>query len=119
MQRIGTGYSNYFNKKYQRKGPLFQGKFKSKHVDGNDYLVYLSAYVNLNNEIHGLGSLAPKSSFSEYISPQTKDAVCAKEIILGQFKNHGEYALFARDSILETAQRRRQDALLDTILGDI
>ena len=31
MQKLGTGYSMYFNKKYERVGALFQGKFKASH----------------------------------------------------------------------------------------
>ena len=33
MQRLGTGYTNYFNTKFKRKGVLFQGKYKAKLVD--------------------------------------------------------------------------------------
>ena len=33
MNKIGVGYANYFNLKYQRVGPLFQGKFKSVLVN--------------------------------------------------------------------------------------
>lgn len=28
MQKLGTGYTNYFNRKYKRVGGLFQGSFK-------------------------------------------------------------------------------------------
>jgi putative transposase len=36
MKRIGTGYTGYFNCKYKRSVALFQGKFKSIHVDSNE-----------------------------------------------------------------------------------
>jgi putative transposase len=52
MQKIGTGYTNYFNIKQKRSGALFQGKFKAVHVDSNEYLLHLSVYVNLNHFIH-------------------------------------------------------------------
>ncbi len=48
MQKLTTAYSMYFNKKYDRSGTLFQGKFKSKHVAKDNYLKYLFAYINLN-----------------------------------------------------------------------
>lgn len=38
----------YFNKKHDRSGALFEGKFKAKHVDGDEYLKYLFAYIHLN-----------------------------------------------------------------------
>jgi putative transposase len=33
LQKLFGGYTMYFNVKYSRKGVLFQGKSKSKHID--------------------------------------------------------------------------------------
>ncbi|NLC30794.1 MAG: hypothetical protein GX765_01950, partial [Candidatus Moranbacteria bacterium] len=52
MQKLSTSYTMYFNKKYDRSGALFQGRFKSIHIDTNEYLLHLSVYVNKNNFIH-------------------------------------------------------------------
>ena len=48
MEKLGTGYSMYFNKKYNRTGFLFQGNFKAEHVDSDEYLKYLYSYIHLN-----------------------------------------------------------------------
>jgi putative transposase len=48
MQKLATGYSMYFNKKYQRSGGLFEGRFKSRHADSDEYLKYLFSYIHLN-----------------------------------------------------------------------
>jgi putative transposase len=48
MRKLSTGYSMYFNKKHHRTGALFEGKFKSEHVDSDNYLKYLFSYVHLN-----------------------------------------------------------------------
>lgn len=48
MQKLSTGYSLYFNKKYNRTGSLFQGKFKSQHANEDRYLKYLFSYIHLN-----------------------------------------------------------------------
>lgn len=48
MQKLGTAYATYFNKKYKRTGTLFEGPFKAKHVDTEPYLLYLTAYIHLN-----------------------------------------------------------------------
>jgi len=48
MRKLGTGYSMYFNKKHHRTGSLFEGRFKSEHVDSDTYLKYLFAYIHLN-----------------------------------------------------------------------
>ncbi len=48
MQKLTTGYSMYFNKRYVRTGGLFEGRFKSEHAGSDEYLKYLFAYINLN-----------------------------------------------------------------------
>ena len=48
MQKLLTGYSMFFNTKYQRKGSLFEGTFKAKHLDYDQYLKYQFAYIHLN-----------------------------------------------------------------------
>lgn len=48
MKKLGTGYSMYFNKKYDRAGSLFEGKFKAKIAEDDEYLKYLFAYIHLN-----------------------------------------------------------------------
>ncbi len=46
MHRLGTGYTNYFNERYDRSGALFQGRYKDVHVSSNEQLLHLSAYIN-------------------------------------------------------------------------
>ncbi len=48
MQKLSTAYSKYFNKVNNRVGPLFQSRFKARHVDRDEYLKYLFAYIHLN-----------------------------------------------------------------------
>ena len=48
MLKLQTGYSMYFNTKYNRIGTLFQGPFKSEHADEDTYLKYLFSYIHLN-----------------------------------------------------------------------
>ena len=38
----------YFNKKQNRSGSLFEGRFKAKHSNTDEYLKYLFAYIHLN-----------------------------------------------------------------------
>ncbi|MBT3282621.1 hypothetical protein HON59_00530 [bacterium] len=48
MQKLLTAYSMYFNKKYERKGSLFESKFNSKHIDTDEYLNWVFSYIHLN-----------------------------------------------------------------------
>ncbi|ETB63981.1 TPA: hypothetical protein DIC38_01355 [Candidatus Nomurabacteria bacterium] len=49
MRKLGVGYSMFFNIKYDRKGALFGGLFKSKLIGNDDnYMRQLFAYIHLN-----------------------------------------------------------------------
>ena len=48
MRSLITKYSKYFNKKYERVGPLFQGRYKAVLIQNTEYLLYLNRYIHLN-----------------------------------------------------------------------
>ncbi|PIR66278.1 MAG: hypothetical protein COU51_04965 [Parcubacteria group bacterium CG10_big_fil_rev_8_21_14_0_10_36_14] len=48
MHKISIAYTLYFNLKNERKGSLFEGKYKYKIINNEQYLVYLSQYIHLN-----------------------------------------------------------------------
>jgi len=117
MQRMG-GYTKYFNEKYGRSGVLFQGKYKSIHVNSNEYLLHLSSYVNLNFKVHKIGSPTSKikSSWDEYIATESKSVFCRKDIILEQFRTKAEYKTFAEGSLEDILRRREEDKDINALL---
>ena len=48
MRKVSTAYAKYFNAKYQRTGSLFEGKFKSVHIENDNQAKYLFSYIHLN-----------------------------------------------------------------------
>jgi len=48
MRKLLTGYSKYFNKKYERTGALFEGRFKSTRITSDAQAKYLFSYIHLN-----------------------------------------------------------------------
>jgi putative transposase len=48
MQKLLTGYTMYFNKRFERTGPLFSGGYKSIHVDSDHYMRHVYGYIHLN-----------------------------------------------------------------------
>lgn len=97
MHRLGTGYTMFFNEKYKRSGSLFQGTYKAKYINSDEYLLYASVYVNLNHKAHLLKDSSSKSSWQEYI--QNQKGMCQKNIILNQFKSAAEYKKYAIKTI--------------------
>jgi putative transposase len=112
MKRLSGGYTWYFNKKYKRNGVLFQGRFKGKHVDTNEYLLHISVYVNLNDKIPLIGGSTAKfkgltkSSWGEFLS--NENGFCKKDIILDQFRNIDEYKEFSMSSIDDIRKNKEE-----------
>ena len=50
MKKMGVAYSNYFNKKYDRTGHLFQDRFKSELIYNENHLLIVTRYI-LNNPV--------------------------------------------------------------------
>lgn len=51
MQRLGTGMSYRYNLKYEERGSIFQGSFRSRTVDRDNYLRYVITYIQLKNTL--------------------------------------------------------------------
>lgn len=49
MHKFGTGYTNYFNLKYERSGSLFQGRFKGIQINREAHFLYLPYYIHANS----------------------------------------------------------------------
>jgi len=118
MLKLQTGYSMYFNKKNNRTGALFQGIFKSQHIDNDVYSRYIFAYIHLNptklknsdwktqpktflNQLKKFIVEYPYSSLQEYISldykiinpqpfPINKKDVCDYNTIVDDFIKENE-----------------------------
>jgi REP element-mobilizing transposase RayT len=72
MRRLGSTYVLWYNKKYNRVGYLFQGRFRSEPVDTDSYLLVALRYIHQNPVKAGLSrncSDYPWTSYHEYISP--------------------------------------------------
>lgn len=71
MQILMTAYTMYLNKKYERVGHLFQGRFQSIIVDKDTYLLQVNRYIHLNPVKAGLVNKPENyewSSYRHYIS---------------------------------------------------
>ncbi len=84
ISSLHTSYSMYFNRKYNRKGHLFQDRFKQVILDSDEQLVYLSKYVHLNPVKAGLVQEPWKyfwSSCQDYLGNNPL-SLCVKDILI-------------------------------------
>lgn len=111
MHKISTSFTNLINKKYNRIGSLFQGPYKAIHVDNNDYLLWLSGYINGNIEIHGVtkAEFYEWSSFQNYFSGNGNNILGDVSIILSQFKDMQEYKNFIKTVINESKTKKEME----------
>ena len=74
MRRLSTTYAMYFNRRYDRVGTLFQGRYKAVLVDTDEHLLHLSRYIHQNPTLtKGFLNEYPYSSYSYYIGEQKAD----------------------------------------------
>jgi REP-associated tyrosine transposase len=97
MRRFNITYTSYFNRKYQRVGHLYQGRYKSILVEKESYLSGLSRYIHLNpiriermkswtpaEKIKFLSSY-PWSTLAGYLNEKKKVDGVDYSLILGEF----------------------------------
>ena len=86
MGNVLNSYARYFNTKHQRKGPLWESRFKNVRVTSDDQLLHLTRYVHLNPVTAHLAEDAGEweaSSYSEYLSKNAEDhRICSFEELI-------------------------------------
>lgn len=104
VNRLLTSYAKFFNTKYERSGPLFDGRFKAVLVETDEQLIHLVRYVHLNPYssviVKALKELLsyPWSSLPEYLNSKGLPEICEeKQIILSQFANQEKFKKFTLD----------------------
>jgi REP element-mobilizing transposase RayT len=63
---LNGNYTKYFNAKFQRKGHLFQERYRMTLVEKESYLLLVSAYMHLNPEVLESALNAKNYSYSSY-----------------------------------------------------
>lgn len=100
LARAMNSYVRYVNTRIERVGPLFQGVYKSVHIESDEQLVHLSRYIHLNPLVAGLvdrSSFAtyPWSSLPSYLGKT--DTFVQPNIVIQQFSTSKQYYEFVMD----------------------
>lgn len=100
INSIGTRYTMYFNEKYKRVGPLYQGVYKAVLIESDEQLLHLSRYIHKQALIFkpaskgdALRSWKEKqpSSFLDYLNLRKTSWVKTDEILNFFNKNGKDY----------------------------
>lgn len=115
MRIVLNSYTRYFNIKHTRKGPLWEGRFKSVLVKNDEQLLHLTRYLHLNPVTAYLIEKPEDwiaTSYKEYLSKINDNQICEYQEILEIEPK--EYKKFVEDRI--SYQRdlgKIKDILLD------
>ncbi|MBI2449997.1 MAG: transposase [Candidatus Nealsonbacteria bacterium] len=117
MRKIGAGYGGYYNKKYQRSGHLFQGKYRIVHVKDDRQLLTVFVYIHtnpvaiicpkwkeegikikdLNKVIQFLEEQYRWSSYPDYLGNKNFPSVTSREFLLETIGEIREAKRFVND----------------------
>ncbi len=112
MRSLLTSYSRYFNKKYQRSGPLFESSYKASAITDDSYLQHISRYIHLNPR---QWRSYPYSSL-EYYLQRSEDNWIRPGRVLALFDSSDEYLRFVEDY---TEHKQMLDILKHELANDI
>lgn len=129
MHKLGTGYTNFFNIKYEEVGTVFQGGYKARRIDKDIYLEYLSVYIQVINvlelfpgglekalkDINRALKFVEEYSFSSYrdFIDLRKSLIIDKDILGKLFSTPNEYRKFVRDVIKNKKYELLEDLKID------
>ena len=100
IQWLSVSYSMWFNRRHNRVGPLFQGRFKSIPVEGSGWAYELSLYVHLNPVmridfgLHKIGKQAEGKGYKVPSKQEVNDRLA--EIRAYQWSSYRAYAGYCK-----------------------
>lgn len=63
---VENSFTRFFNLRFNRKGPLWQGRFKAVRIKNNEQLLHVSRYIHLNPTTDNLVKKPQDWPFSSY-----------------------------------------------------
>lgn len=126
MQRLGSGYTQYFNQRHKQVGHLFQGRYKAILCDKDSYLLELTRYLHLNpvraKVVDDPGEYQ-WSSYGGYVGktqePKWLDSAAVLEHFSGNLREaRRQYRRFVLEGIEEGHKEEYYEVLEGRFLGD-
>jgi putative transposase len=99
VQVVFNAYVQSLNKRIERKGPLFEGRFKHVLIDEQTYLMQLCRYIHLNPVKAGLVQKPGEWAFSDYLewTGKRRLGLTKANMIKDCFGGFREYETFVCD----------------------
>lgn len=136
MHWVMVSYTTWFNRRHEKVGHLFQGRYKSLLVEEGSYLLELSRYLHLNpvrGRILGAGDPGERrerlrayrwSSYRGYAGLAAPHEFVCEELVLGEFhpgkkqrESKKRYRRFVEEGLVREIEDPTQAAQWQSVLG--
>jgi len=123
MRHVNGVYTQYFNRRMHRDGPLFRGRYHAMLVDAQAYWLQLSRYIHRNPaEARMVAKLEdyPWSSYPAYIGKTSVPEWLTTTYILGAIgrsNRHKRYAAYVESGIDDEMHTFFTSLQIPSILG--
>jgi len=130
MKKFNGGYAKYFNEKYERKGTLFEGRYKRVIIKNEAHFIHLPYYIHLN----ALDLITPEwrerklnnfakamkflnsyrwSSHLDYAGEKNFPSVTQRDFLLEFFGGHEQYKRDITEWLKDLSLEDKRDLLLE------
>lgn len=125
MQKLGTGYTMFFNKKNKRSGSLFQGKYKIKKIKTDEQFNYILDYIHMNpikNYEGGPTSLIKNlqkykwSSLLDYLGIENFPSIINTDLYFDYFNGYDGYLKHLSKTILFKKEIEKKNFIEDVLI---
>ncbi len=93
MRRIGASYVYWYNWQYDRKGHLFQDRFKSEPVEEDSYFLTVLRYIHQNPLKAGITNNIEHYKWSSYQEYIKEAQIVAVDFVLAMFAENRDTAI--------------------------
>ena len=108
MHSLLTRYALYFNAKTGHVGPVFQGRFKSKPIESNEYLLQAVRYIHDNPLDLGISRESYRwSSSFEYVHEPRIVSVEPVLALIGGKSSFASFSVCGREDVYTPFERGR------------
>jgi len=133
MRKIGAGYGGYYNKKHQRSGRLFDGRYRVVHVGNDNQLKVAFVYIHTNpvailvpnwkedgisgKELQKATEFLESyrwSSYADYLEKKNFPSITSRDFLLNELGGIGEAKRFVNDW-LQTKKELKETSSLKEI----
>lgn len=121
VRRVLTSYSKTFNSRFNRTGPLWEGRFKAKQIEDDYSYLQVIRYIHLNpfhsgkTQVEDL-SAYPYSSYHEAVGQPRRKIfpICDHKFLRGLIPATSQYKEFVQAEISLRAQKVLENLIIET-----